>query len=81
MGGIRNAHEILVGKPEEKIPIGKPRRRREDDDEMDLKEIIWMNRIHLTQGNEKLYTKIYTNVTSNFLIKYLLYRYPISRIF
>jgi hypothetical protein len=46
MGSIRNAHEILLGKPEEKIPIGKPRRIREDDVQRDFKEIICMNRIY-----------------------------------
>jgi len=27
MGAMRNAYSILVGKPEEKRPLGRPRRR------------------------------------------------------
>jgi hypothetical protein len=47
----RNAYKILVGKPEGKRPLGRPRSRWEDNIKMDLKEIGWggMNWIHLTQ--------------------------------
>jgi hypothetical protein len=31
----------LVGKPEGKIPLGRPRRRWEDGIKMDLREIGW----------------------------------------
>jgi hypothetical protein len=37
MGEIRNAYNILVGKPERKRPLGRPRRRGEDNTRMDLK--------------------------------------------
>jgi hypothetical protein len=37
MGETRNAYRILVGKPEGKRPLGKPRRRWEDNNKMDLK--------------------------------------------
>jgi hypothetical protein len=37
----RNAHRILVGKPEGKRPLGRPRRRRVDNIKMDLREIGW----------------------------------------
>jgi len=30
MGEIRNAYSILVGKPDGKIPLGRPKRRWED---------------------------------------------------
>jgi hypothetical protein len=36
-GEKRNAYRILVGKPEGKRPLGKPRRRWEDNIKMDLK--------------------------------------------
>jgi hypothetical protein len=39
MGVKRNAYRILVGKPEEKRPLGKPRRRWVDNIKMDLREI------------------------------------------
>ena len=35
----RNAYRVLVGKPEGKRPLGRPRRRWEDNIQMDLKEI------------------------------------------
>jgi hypothetical protein len=41
MGEKRNAHLILVGKPEGKRPLGRPRRRWEDDIRIDLREIGW----------------------------------------
>jgi hypothetical protein len=37
----RNAYRILVGKPEGKRPLGRPRRRCVDNIKMDLREIGW----------------------------------------
>ena len=39
MGEYRGAYRISVGKPEEKRPLGKPRRRRNDNIMMDLQEV------------------------------------------
>jgi hypothetical protein len=39
MGEKRNVHWFLVGKPEGKIPLGRPRRRWIDNIKMDLLEI------------------------------------------
>jgi hypothetical protein len=41
MGEKRNAYRILVGKQEEKRPLGRPRRRWVDNIKMDLREIGW----------------------------------------
>jgi hypothetical protein len=41
MGAKRNAYRILVGKPEGKRPLGRPRRRWKDNIRMDLREIEW----------------------------------------
>jgi hypothetical protein len=41
MGENRNAYSILVGKPEGKRPLGRPRRRWVDNIKMDLREIGW----------------------------------------
>ena len=35
----RNAYRVLVRKPEEKRPLGRPRRRWEDNIKMDLREM------------------------------------------
>jgi hypothetical protein len=39
MGEKRNVYRLLVGKPEEKRPLGTPRRRWIDNIKMDLLEI------------------------------------------
>jgi hypothetical protein len=39
MGEDRGVHRVLVGKPEEKRPLGRPRRRWEDNIEKDLQEV------------------------------------------
>jgi hypothetical protein len=41
MGEGRNVYRVLVGKPEGKRPLGRPRRRWEDGIRMDLREIGW----------------------------------------
>jgi hypothetical protein len=38
---MRNAYNVLVGKSEEKRPLGRPRRRWEDNIRMDLRETGW----------------------------------------
>jgi hypothetical protein len=37
----KNAYGLLVGKPEEKRPLGRPKCRWEDNIKMDLGEIGW----------------------------------------
>jgi hypothetical protein len=39
MGEDRKVHKVLVGKPEGKRPLGRPRRMWEDGIRMDLREI------------------------------------------
>jgi hypothetical protein len=39
MGEDRGVHRVLVGKPEEKRPLGRQRRRWEDNIKMDLQEV------------------------------------------
>jgi hypothetical protein len=41
MGEGRNVCRVLVGKPEGKRPLGRPRRRWEDGIKMDLRESGW----------------------------------------
>ena len=41
MGEVRGVHRFLVGKPEGKRPLGRPRRRWEDNIKMDLQEVGW----------------------------------------
>jgi hypothetical protein len=39
MGEGRGVYRVLVGRPEGKRPLGRHRRRREDNIKMDLREI------------------------------------------
>jgi hypothetical protein len=41
MGEGRNVYRVLVGKPEGKRPLGRPKRRWEYGIKMDLREIDW----------------------------------------
>jgi len=40
MGEGKGVHRILVGKPEGKRPLGRPRRRWDDNIKMDLQEVV-----------------------------------------
>jgi hypothetical protein len=44
MGETRNAYRILVGKPEGKRPLGRPRCRWVDNIKMDLRQdgMVWI---------------------------------------
>jgi hypothetical protein len=39
MGEERDVHRVLVGKPEGKRPLGRPKRRWDDNIKMDLQEV------------------------------------------
>jgi len=44
-GERRGVYRVLVGKPEGKRPLGRPRHRLEDNIEMDLQEVGWGNEL------------------------------------
>jgi hypothetical protein len=50
----RNAHKSFVGNPEGKRPLGRSRRKREDNIKMVLREIGWggMDWIDLAQDRD-----------------------------
>jgi hypothetical protein len=54
-GKKRNSYRILVGKPEGKRPLGRPRCRWVDNIKMDHREIGWgnMNWIDLAKGRDQ----------------------------
>jgi len=50
----RSAYRILVGKPEGKKPLGRPRRRWEDNIKMDFQEVGWgLKWIDLAQDRDR----------------------------
>ncbi|KAJ4436577.1 hypothetical protein ANN_16610 [Periplaneta americana] len=55
MGESRNAYRVLVGRPEGKRPLGRPRRRWEDNIKMDLREVGCDDRdwINLAQDRDR----------------------------
>jgi hypothetical protein len=55
MGEKRNAYRLLVGTPEGKGPLRRPRRRWVDNIKMDLLEIGWggVDWIDLVQDRDK----------------------------
>ena len=65
MGERRGVYTVLVGKPEGKRPLGRPRRRREYNIKMDLQEEgCWdMNWIQLAQDRDRWWALL--NVVMN----------------
>jgi hypothetical protein len=55
MGERRGAYRALVGKPEGRRPLERPRRRWEDNIKMDLREVGWggMDWINLAQERDR----------------------------
>jgi hypothetical protein len=55
MGEVRGAHNILVGKPERRRPLGRPRLRWEDNIKMDLGDIGFgdVDLIRLAQDRDR----------------------------
>jgi hypothetical protein len=55
MGEERNAYRLLVGEPEGRKPLGRPRRRWVDNIRMDLGEAGWgdVECIGLAQDSDK----------------------------
>jgi len=55
LGERKGVYKVLVGKPEEKRQLGRPRRRWEDNMKMDLQEVGCggMDWIELAQDRDK----------------------------
>jgi hypothetical protein len=64
MGEGRGAYRALLGKPKGTKPLGRPRRRWEDNIKMDFREGGWggMDRINLAQDRDRRRALVYTVV-------------------
>jgi hypothetical protein len=62
MGDERKLYKVLVGKPEGKRPLGRPRYRWEDGVRMDPKETGWrsVEWIQLAQANGRWWALVNT---------------------
>ena len=59
-GEGRDVYRVLVGKPEGKRPLGRPRRRWENNIKIDLQEVGWgaMDWIELAQDRDRWWTLV-----------------------
>jgi hypothetical protein len=71
MGEGRGIYRVLVGRPEGKRPLGRPRRRWEDNIKLDLREkgIDVSNWIRLAQ--DKVQRRALVHTIMNVLVPYL----------
>jgi hypothetical protein len=62
MGERRGAYRALMGKPEERRPLERPRRRWEYNIQMDVREVGWggVDRIDLAQDRDRWQALVYT---------------------
>jgi hypothetical protein len=60
-----NAYRILVGKPEGKRPLGRPRHRWVDNVKMDLREVVWGGRDWIDLAQDKDRWRAHVNAVMN----------------
>jgi hypothetical protein len=68
MGDKRKAYRLLVGKPEGKRPLGRPRRRWVDDIRMDLGETVWDGVDWIGLAQDRIKWRAFVNAVMNFRI-------------
>jgi hypothetical protein len=65
MGEGRGAYRILVGRPEGRSPLGRPRRRWEDNIKMDLQEVGWGIRDSIDMAQDRHRWRTLVNAVMN----------------
>jgi hypothetical protein len=65
MGERRNAYRILVGNPDGKRPLGRPRRIWVDNIKMDLREVESDGRDWIDQAQDRDRWRAYVNAVMN----------------
>jgi hypothetical protein len=67
MGEKRKVYRFLVGKPEGKRPLGRPRRRWEDGIRMDLRETGWGS-VVVSLAQDRNWLRALVNTVMNLLV-------------
>ncbi|KAJ4446228.1 hypothetical protein ANN_12922 [Periplaneta americana] len=70
MGESRNAYKVLVGRPEVKRPLGRPRRRWEDNIKMDLREVGYEDRDWINLAQDRDQWRAYVRAAMNLRLVY-----------
>ena len=65
MGEGRGVYRVLVGKPEGKRPLGRPRRRWEDNIKMDLQEAEGESTDYIERAEDRDRWRALVNVVMN----------------
>ncbi|KAJ4429845.1 hypothetical protein ANN_22049 [Periplaneta americana] len=70
MGKSRYAYRVLVGRPEGKRPLGRPRCRREDNIKMDLREVGYDDRDWINLAHDRDQWRAYVRTAMNLRVPY-----------
>jgi hypothetical protein len=68
MGEGRGAYRVLVGRPEGKRPLGRPRRRWEDNIKIDLGEIGIDGANWIRPAQDRVQWRVFVNTVMNLLV-------------
>ena len=73
MEQFRNAYRVLVGKPESKAPLGRPRRRWEDNIKMNLRAVGCDPRVWIDLAEDRDQWRAYVRAVMNLRVPYKYY--------
>jgi hypothetical protein len=68
IGAKRNTYRMLVGKPEGKRPLGRPRRKWVDNIKMDVREIRWGGMDWIDLAHDRNQWRALVNTLMNLLV-------------
>ncbi|KAJ4435738.1 hypothetical protein ANN_18355 [Periplaneta americana] len=80
MGESRNAYRMLVGRPDGKRPLGRPRRRWEDNIKMDLRVVGYDDREWINLAQDRDQWRAYVKATMNLRLPTRLLLYKTSSV-